>query len=64
LRARRNWTVARTTLRFIRKTYGFRYIVILLANDEPQSYLASLRIAVKGGEAMRLAVTAGDKARQ
>jgi hypothetical protein len=51
-------------LRFIRKTYGFRYIAILLANDEPQSYLASLRMAVEGGEAMRLAIAAGDKARQ
>ena len=51
-------------LRFIRKTYGFRHIAILLANDEPQSYLASLRMAVEGGQAMRIAVAAGDKARQ
>ena len=51
-------------LRFIRKTYGFRYIGILLANDEPQSYFASLRMAVDGAEAMRLAIAAGDKARQ
>jgi hypothetical protein len=50
-------------LRFVRKTCGFRCIAILQANEDPQSYLNLLRMAVEGGQALRLAVAVREKAR-
>lgn len=38
---------------FIQKTYGLHYITSLNSNEDPQSYLASLRMVIEGGRQMR-----------
>jgi hypothetical protein len=45
-------------LLFIRKTFGLRYIESLNANEDPQSYLASLRMVIEGGRQMSSAQAA------
>jgi hypothetical protein len=39
-------------LLFMRRAFGARYIASLNVNDDPQSYLASLREVIEGGRQM------------
>jgi len=40
-------------LRFVLKTYGVSYIIEMHMNEDPQSFLESLRKAVAAGEALK-----------